>query len=87
MIVRRDPGVYSRLTTQSYIDPAFWAEPFWRPGARHARSKTKGAPTRSIKSPGGRRRGPRRLDGLFHPVRMNQRGMRAAAEKTRRVGM
>jgi hypothetical protein len=57
--VRRDPGVrHSRLiravstrrATQSCIDPAFWAEPFWRPGARHAcvraRRRKKGAPTR-----------------------------------------
>jgi hypothetical protein len=55
--VRRDPGVYSRLirvvstrqTTQSCIDPAFWAEPFWRgPGAGPRRRKVL-RPDRQIK--------------------------------------
>jgi hypothetical protein len=47
MCFRLIRAVSTRLATQSCIDPAFWAERFWRPGARHARSKTKGAPTRS----------------------------------------
>ena len=47
MCFRLIQAVSTRRATQSCIDPAFWAEPFWRPGARHTRSKTKGAPTRS----------------------------------------
>jgi len=63
MCFRLIQAVSTRRATQSCIDPAFWAEPFWRPGARHTRSKTKGAPTRS--SLGERGAVPAGLIGLF----------------------
>ena len=69
--VRRDPGVYSRLTravstrrpTKSCFDLAFWAEPFWRPGAAWPCALEDERCSDQIKSR-GTWRGPRRLDRL-----------------------
>jgi hypothetical protein len=67
--------VSTRRATQSCIDPAFWAEPFWRPGASHARSKAKGAPTRS--SLGERGAVPAGYIGLFPAPSANELTRRA----------
>ena len=63
--------VSTRRATQSCIDPAFWAEPFWRPGARHACALEGERCSNQIESQ-RTRRGPRRLIGLFPAPSANE---------------